>query len=191
MGDILLNSTIVRTIKLVLFVLPLIYVSEVLCIITHEVLGHGLTALLLGGQFSGFAVKWDTMGWALADIPVGAPVTHHILYLASGIIVTTICGVILWGLVFLFRRRPDVQLALLIAAFIFLIDGIDYILWNSYHPIGTGDVSRIILFCHLLEFPDPVVLRWTLFITGVLLFVGVVFYFCTSIFVRVEALVLN
>jgi hypothetical protein len=181
----------VRTIRLVLFVLPLIYVSEVLCIITHEVLGHGLTSLFLGGQFSGFAVKWDTMGWAFADIPVGAPVTHHILYLASGIIVTTICGVILWGLVFLFRRRPDVQLALLIAAFIFLIDGIDYILWNSYHPIGTGDVSRIILFCHLLEFPDPVVLRWTLFITGVLLFAGVVFYFCTSIFVRVEALVLN
>jgi len=34
--------------------------------------------------------------------------------LASGIIVTTLCGVILWGLVFLFRRRPGIQLALLI-----------------------------------------------------------------------------
>jgi len=185
------NNTIARTIRLALFVLPIVYVAEILGTTIHEVLGHGLSAVLLGGQFSGFTVKWDTMGWAFADIPVEAPVTYHILHLASGIIATTLCGAILWGLVFLFRRRPDIQLVLLVGAFIFLIEGIDYIVWNSYHPVLTGDVGKIILFSQVLEFPGSAVLRWVLLITGALLFAGTAFYFCTSIFVRIEALILG
>jgi hypothetical protein len=134
------DNTITRTIRLALFVLPLIYVLEVLDTNIHEVLGHGLTAVLLGGQFYGFTVKWDTMGWALADIQTGATAAYHILFSASGIIATTVCGLILWGLVFLFRRRPDIQLALLVGAFVLLIDGLDYVVWNAYHPIPSGDV---------------------------------------------------
>jgi hypothetical protein len=185
------DNAIARTIKLAFFALPLIYVAEVLDTTIHEVLGHGLTALLLGGQFSGFTVKWDTMGWAFADISVGAPVTHHILSLASGIIATTLCGLILWGLAFLFRRRPDIQLALLVGAFVLLIDGFDYIVWNAYHPVPRGDIGKIILFYKVFELPGFTILRWILFITGALLFAGTVFYFCMSIFVRIEALVLN
>jgi hypothetical protein len=186
------DNTITRIIRLALFVLPLIYVLEVLCTTIHEVLGHGLTAMLLGGQFSGFAVKWDTMGWAFADIPAGAPVTHHMLSLASGMIATTVCGMILWGLVFLFRRRPDIQLALLVGAFVLLIGGLDYIVWNAYYPSPpTGDVGKIILFYQAMEFPGFTVIRWVILITGALLFAGTAFYFCTSIFMRIEALVLN
>jgi hypothetical protein len=186
------NNTIARTIRLTFFVLPLVYVSEVLGTTIHEVLGHGLSAVLLGGQFSGFAIKWDTMGWALADIPAGATVTYHILFSASGIIATTVCGVILWGIVFLFRRRPDIQLALLVVAFIFLIDGLDYVVWNAYYPSPpTGDVGKIILFYQVMEFPGFTILRWLLLITGILLFAGIVFYFCTSIFMRIEILILS
>ena len=129
------------------------------------------------------------MGWAFADLTPGTPA--HILYLASGIIATTVCGAILWGLVFFFRRRPDIQLALLVGAFIFLIDGLDYVVWNAYHPVLPGDVGKIILFYQVMEFPGFTVLRWVLLISGALLFAGTTFYFCTSIFVRVEALVLN
>jgi len=56
------NKIIARTIKLAFFILPIVYVSEILGITIHEVLGHSLSAVLLGGQFSGFTVKWDTMG---------------------------------------------------------------------------------------------------------------------------------
>lgn len=186
------DNAIKRTIMLAFFALPLIYVAEVLCTTIHEVLGHGLTAMLLGGQFAGFTVKWDTMGWAFADLPAGAPVTHQILYLASGIIAATVCGAILWGLVFLFRRRPDIQLALLVGAFVLLIDGLDYIVWNSYHPIPLwGDVGKIILFYQVMEFPGFIAIRWILLIIGALFFAGTAFYFCMSIFVRIEALVLN
>jgi len=119
-------------------------------------------------------------------------VTHHILFLGSGIIATTVCGAILWGLVFLFRRRPDIQLALLIGAFIFLIEGLDYVVWNAYYPSPTtGDVGKIILFYQVMEFPGFTVIRWILLITSALLFAGTVFYFCTSIFIRTEALILS
>jgi hypothetical protein len=186
------DNAITRTIRLAFFALPLIYVAEVLCIITHEVLGHGLTAMLLGGQFFGFTVKWDTMGWALTDLPPGRiPAEYQILFWSSGIIATTVCGMILWGIVFLFRRRADIQLALLVGAFVFLIDGIDYIVWNSYHPVIPGDIGVIILFSQALDFPGSDILRWILLITGALLFAGTAFYFCMSIFVRIEALILN
>jgi hypothetical protein len=148
--------------------------------------------VLLGGQFSGFTVKWDGMGGAFADLPAGgAPPAHTILFWASGIIATTVGGAILWGLVFFFRRRPDIQLALLVGAFIFLIDGMDYIVWNAYHPVPPGDIGVITLLSQVLEVPDPAVLRWVLVITGALLFAGTMFCFCTAIFVRVEALILS
>ena len=186
------SNAITRTIRLAFFALPLVYVAEVLCVITHEVLGHGLTAMLLGGQFFGFTVKWDTMGWALTDLPPGGtPAAYQILFWSSGIIATTVCGMILWGIVFLFRRRADIQLALLVGAFVFLIDGIDYIVWNSYHPVLPGDIGVIILFSQALDFPGSDILRWILLITGALLFAGTMFYFCTSIFIRIEALSLN
>jgi hypothetical protein len=186
------NKIIARTVRLAFFILPIVYVAEILGTTIHEVLGHGLSAVLLGGQFSGFAIKWDTMGWALADIPAGATVTYDILFSASGIIATTVCGMILWGLVFLFRRRPDIQLALLVGAFVLLIDGLDYVVWNAYYPSPPmGDVGKIILFYQVMEFPGFTVIRWVFLITGALLFACALFYFCTSIFVRVEALILN
>ncbi|MFC1792500.1 hypothetical protein ACFL3Q_02815 [Planctomycetota bacterium] len=186
------NNTITRTVRLAFFILPIVYVAGILGTTIHEVLGHGLSAVILGGQFSGFIVKWDAMGGAFASIPAGAPVTYHILHLASGIIATTLCGVILWGLVFFFRRRPDIQLALLVGSFILLIDGIDYIVWNAYHPSPPmGDVGKIILFYQVMEFPGFTVIQWIFLITGVLLFAGTIFYFCTSIFVRIEALILS
>ncbi len=186
------NNTITRAVRLAFFALAIMYVAGMLCTAIHEVLGHGLSAVLLGGQFSGFTVKWDGMGWAFADLPTGGtPAAYQILFWASGIIATTVCGTILWGLVFFFRRRPDIQLALLVGSFILLINGIDYILWNSYHPVLQGDIGRIILFSQVLEFPGSTVLRWILLIAGVLLFAGTVFYFCTSIFIRTEALILS
>jgi hypothetical protein len=192
MSVIRADNAIARAVRLAFFVLPLIYVAEISGAVIHEVLGHGLSAVLLGGQFSGFTVKWDGMGVAFADLPAGEVwVAHEIVHMASGIVATTVCGAMLWGLVFFFRRRPDIQLALFVVAFILLIDGIDYVLWNAYHPVPPGDIGVIILLSQVLEFPDPTVLRWVLVITGGLLFAGTTFYFCTAIFVRVEGLILS
>ena len=110
------DSPIARTAALVLFALPLLYVAPILSTAVHEILGHGLSAVLLGGEFSGFALKWDAMGWAYSHLPADAPAADQIVQLASGVIATAVCGALLWGLVFFFRKRPDIQLVLLIGA---------------------------------------------------------------------------
>ena len=56
------DSPVVRAVSLALFVLPIVYVAEILSVAVHEILGHGLSAVALGGSFSGFTLKWDAGG---------------------------------------------------------------------------------------------------------------------------------
>jgi hypothetical protein len=185
------DSHVRRAVGLALFVLPVGYVAQILSVAVHEILGHGLTALLLGGRFSGFVLKWDAMGWAFCSLPPAAARSHVVLHFASGIIATTICGLILLGLVFLFRTRLDIQLALLVASFVCLMDGIPYVLWNAYQPLPPGDIGWIVTLSCGQHRPETSVLRWGLLVTGVLLLAGTTFYFCSAVFMRMEALILG
>ncbi|NQT14807.1 MAG: M50 family metallopeptidase [Planctomycetes bacterium] len=191
MNAILKRSLISRAVALALFLLPVGYVAGILGVAVHEILGHGWSATLLGGEFSGFVLKWDTMGRAFCVLPSTAPPSHHVFHLASGVIATTICGAILLGLAFLSRKRVDIQLALLVVSFTVLMDGIPYVLWNSYHPVPPGDFGRIISLSCGRQPPEESVIRWALLTLGVLLFAGTTFYFCTSMFMRIEELILN
>ncbi len=178
-----------RGIGLVLFLLPIGYVAEILSVAIHELVGHGLSAVVLGGSFSGFILNWDGMGWAFCDLPSTAPVTHQILHLASGVSAEIAGGVALWGLISFFRTRPDVQVALLVASFVCLIDGISYILWSAYHPVPPGDIGQIIWLSSPTCPPETSVIRWMLLVLGASLFAGTTFYFCIAIFMRIESLV--
>ena len=180
-----------RAAGLGLFLLPIVYVGGILAVAVHEVFGHGLSAVLLGGEFSGFVLKWDAMGWAFSALPPTAPPWHHVLYLASGIVATTICGGVLLGLVFLFRKRTDIQLALLILSFCCLMDGIPYLLWNSYHPVRPGDIGRIILLSCGDSPPELSPVRCALLGLGALLFAATTFHFCAAAFTRMEELILD
>lgn len=191
MNAIFKRSPVSRAAGLALFLVPIAYVAGILGVAVHEILGHGLAAVLLGGEFSGFILKWDTMGSAFCVLPSTAPQSHHVLHLASGVIATTICGAILLGLAFLSRKRADVQLALLVASFVVLMDGIPYVLWNSYHPVPPGDIGRIISLSCGPQPPEDSAIRWALLTVGVLLFAGTTFYFCTSAFMKTEELILN
>ncbi len=145
--------------------------------------------MLLGGDFSGFVLRWDGMGWASCDLPAAAPLSHEVLQLASGIIAEITCGMALWGLVSFFRRRPDVQVVLLVGSFICLTDGASYLLWNAYHAVPPGDVGRIIWLASTTSPPDTSVLRWVLLVAGALLFAGTMLYFYPAVFMRIEALI--
>lgn len=131
------------------------------------------------------------MGWALCGLPASAPLAHHILHLAAGVLAEITCGIALWGLTSLFRRRPDIQVALLIASSICLIDGTSYVLWNAYHPVPPGDIGRIIWLSCGQQAPQDSLIRWAFLISGALLFAGTVFYFYIAVFARVEALILR
>lgn len=147
--------------------------------------------MLLGGTFSGFVLKWDAMGWVFCVLPPTASQLHVVLFFASGVIATTICGLTLLGLAFFFRERHDIQLALFVASLACLMDGIPYVLWNAYQPVPPGDIGWIITLCCGQRLPETSLLRWGLLICGVLLFTGTTFYFCSGVFVRMEALILG
>ena len=191
MGAISKKGLCRRTIFFVLFVLPIVYVAEILGVAVHEILGHGLSTILLGGKFFGFILKWDAMGWAFSYIPPDTPLSYHICYLASGIIVTTILGGIIFGLVFLFNKRIDIQLTLIVISFVCLMDGIPYLVWNSYHPVLPGDIGRIIALLTSQKYTGASAIRWILFTIGIVLFIGITFNFCISFFSRIEKLILN
>jgi len=184
------DSPVGRAIGLALFLLPIEYVAEILSVAVHEILGHGLSAVVLGGSFYGFVMNWDGMGQAFCDLPSAAPLMHQVLHLAAGVIAEITCGVVLWGLISFFRRRPDLQLVLLMASSICLIDGTSYVLWNAYHPVPPGDIGRILWLSSPTWPPETSILRWMLLAVGALLLAGTTLYFYTAIFVRIEALIL-
>ena len=179
-----------RAVSLALFLLPIVYLADMVSVAVHEILGHGLSAVLVGGTFSGLMVKWDGMGVALCDLPVAAPLAHCILFLASGVMAEMVFGVLLLGFAMLLRGRPDIQLVPLIVAFICVIDGASYVLWNAYRPVPPGDIGSIVLLLSAEQLPEVSTVRWALLAAGALLFLGATFYFCVSVFVRVEALIL-
>lgn len=184
-------SPIRRGICLAFFALPVLYVSLILSTAVHEILGHGLCAMLLGGEFSGFVLKWDGMGWAYSDLPATASLSHHILYLASGIAANLTCGAVLLGTALLLRTRPSAQLALFIISFTCLIDGSSYILWDAYHPVPLGDIGRILWLWAGPQFAHVSTIRWVLLVVGGLLFVGTTFCCCALAFTRAETLILG
>ena len=190
-SDTTASSLVVRAVRLAFLTLPVIYMAGIFGSVVHEVVGHGLAAILLGGEFHGFKVQWDTMAWAYAGLPDGASLSRQILYLASGTMATTLFGLILWGLVRPFRRSPAIQLVLLIAAFVVLIDGFSYILWDAWKPFPRGDLGRIIWMAGGPLTFEGIFVQWSLLLTSTALFAGATFYFCRAIFIRIEALILQ
>jgi hypothetical protein len=180
-----------RGIGLVLFLLAIGYVAEILSVATHEIVGHGLSAVLLGGTFSGFVLRWDGMGWAFCDLPSSVTLVHHVLHLASGVVAEISCGLMFLVLTLLLRKRPDIQLVLLVISSICLVDGSSYVLWNAYHPVAPGDIGQIIWLSCGPQLPEVSVIRWTLLVIGAILFAGTTFCLYTAVFVRIEALIVR
>ena len=83
------------------------------------------------------------------------------------------------------------QLVLLIAAFIVLIDGLSYILWDAWKPFPRGDFGRIIWMSGGPLTLDGVFVQWSLLLSSAALYAGATFYFYRAIFIRIEALVLH
>src|SRR5688572_22171752 len=76
----------VRYFVLVLYLAPVAYCGALLGIAVHEFIGHGVTAWALGGEFSGFALRANVMGWAWAYPARDAPGWHEVAILAGGVI---------------------------------------------------------------------------------------------------------
>jgi peptidase M50B-like protein len=142
---------------------PLGYVGTLAAVAVHEVLGHGLAAILLGGRLHGFVIHWDGMGWASTSLPEGAPSSHLALKLAAGAVATTFFGGLFLGLAFWRRRDVFLPVALALLSAVFVLDGSIYMFWSAYFPEPPGDFARIILLTGSAGW------RWTFMLVGLFL----------------------
>ena len=159
-----------RLFALLVFLLPAAYVATLLAVIVHEVVGHGGTALLLGGQLQGFEVHWDAMGWARIRLPSGTTTAGYALHLAGGASATAFLGAALLGMALRLRKCLFGSMALAVASSAFVLDGSIYMFWSSWLPNPPGDFSRIIA----MTSPSP--WRWVFLCLGFTLTVVFAFF---------------
>lgn len=132
-----------RTGALTAVLLPAAYAGFLFDVLVHEAVGHGGTALILGGSFKGMVIQWDGMGWAWANAAPGAPVWHELAILAGGVASSAFVGIILLIAAASLRRRLILCTILLLFALNCVLSSQSYLLWNSYHPVPPGDFGRI------------------------------------------------
>lgn len=133
-----------RLLILIGFLLPIGYVGVIIGVTSHELLGHGVTALLLGGRFEGFVVKPDGMGWAIAYAAPDAPAWHSVIIYAGGVTATVIVGSVLLIAGILIRRSLWLSASLFLLAGATLLDSAAYTFWSALYPGTLGDAAMIV-----------------------------------------------
>lgn len=124
-----------------LFAIPIGYVGLISAVVVHEVLGHGCTAVLVGGEFSKFDVQFDGYGRAWTHTSSDAA---RVAVLAGGIASGLLLGTVLCLVARARALEPRLRLALLILAASSFHDALPYGLWDALVPGGHGDVSQIL-----------------------------------------------
>lgn len=130
--------------RAVLLLLPVAYAAQLLATATHEFLGHGLTALLVGGRFTGLSLAWDGMGSATVRASEGAGTGARIAVLAGGVAATCVGGLLLLLAALRTRNGPG-RWVLLVLSATFLLEGAPYAFWSAWRIEGRGDIGRILL----------------------------------------------
>lgn len=125
-------------------VLPYAYLGLLLAVAIHEFVGHGLTAIMVGGSFTGVQLEFDGMGWAQATAPPDAATWKYTAVMAGGVISTMVAGIILLSLGWRTRRQPWIALPLLAIAANQILEGAPYLFWNAVHPVPPGDIAAIV-----------------------------------------------
>ena len=159
------KSFLKRFFIFLLFALPFAYIGIMFAVTIHEISGHGLGSLVLGGTFDGFTLKPDGMGWANVDTS-NISITKQALVYLIGPASTLVWGIILLIFAYALRKRFFTSLGVLILALNCLLEGPPYIFWNAIKPLPPGDIGRI------LELIPSASLRFTLMIIGGIITLG-------------------
>lgn len=123
-----------------LVVVPLAYASMLAGTVVHEVLGHGLTAIAVGGEFHGFVIRADGAGYARTS----GDENHRIAVLAAGIVVTTVVGFALLLAARRLRGRDFACVAALVPALLFLQESGSYAFWGALVGRPPADFGKIV-----------------------------------------------
>ena len=162
-----------RMIALAMFLLPTAYLAGVLSVLAHEVLGHGITAWIVGGTFRGFAINWDGGGWAMAAAPPGSPEWKEIAVLAGGCLAETEVGLLCLLLTIPYRRRFYMKTALLLVGYFCLTEALSYVFWGLYQPSSAqGQEGLIADFTRIYQITGNAYLHSVLMPAAGLLFLA-------------------
>lgn len=175
-----IGSFVWRLSVLLLFMVPIVYIGALLAVVIHEILGHGLAALCVGGEFKGFLLKWDVMGYAFAYPPASAVRRDTIVILSAGVVATILSGIAFLILAFIKKHQFFTHIVFLLFATHCLLEGLPYTFWNAYNPAPPGDINRI------LALSGSSFLRWFLMFLCGALTVIVIIVMNTMIFRAIE-----
>lgn len=147
-----------RPLPFVLLTLAAFLVARWLGIGLHEVAGHGLFAVLVGGSFYGVYVSPVT-GFAMVHLPVGTAVAAEALVVLAGILVEILLGL------FLFLLYPRVRtfvgrLFVLTLLEVLLVYAFAYLALGAFEGTG-GDSARVVAVSGAPH------LGWALFAVGI------------------------
>jgi hypothetical protein len=129
-----------RLVAAALVFVPLAYSSLIASIVVHEVLGHGLTSLAVGGRFDGFVIHADGFGYAMTSGYAG----HEVAVLAAGNVVSMALGVLLLFTARRLRGREFACIAALVPALLLVEDAGSYAFWGALSARPPSDFGRIV-----------------------------------------------
>jgi hypothetical protein len=165
----------------ILALAPFGYLGILAGVAVHEVIGHGLTSLAVGGEFLGFQLDFDGMGYAIVPLKDSTGGWRRAVVLSGGVVATFVFGLALFLGGYGLRRRPWAALPLIIVSFGLLMDGIPYIFWNALKPVPPGDVGKVI------EMTGSSLLRVVLIVVGGLSMIAITWAFTTLLFAILQS----
>lgn len=160
---------------MLLFSFPVTYLGIILAVFIHEVIGHGLSALLLGGQFNGFGLALDGLGWAKLGTD-HLPAAKIALILLAGSFSTAVFSLFCIALWKIFRKHHFTALTFLFLSITSALDGLPYFFWDAIYQGGIGDFSVIQLLYPRHGFRIPAILVSGLLMLFVLIWFNVAYY---------------
>lgn len=133
------------------------YIGALFAVAVHEIIGHGLISLLVGGDFKGFMISFEAYGWA--DTPSAFESRDTAVpVLIGGAGSTIVAGFVMGCAAWNSRKRLVVGGPLAVIAANLLLEGGLYMLVNGIYAVPPGD------FGHLIEIAP--VFRWPVIIVG-------------------------
>ena len=137
--DLETQPTLRRVGPLLAFALPWAYAVYLGAVLVHEVLGHGVTAWIVGGRFTGMSITLDGGGWAMAN---GGD--HQWIVTAAGSVVGVTTGIVFLWLSTRQRARYPLRLALLLFGAMLVINDTSYPFWGSFFAGRPSDYGRLV-----------------------------------------------
>ncbi len=131
-----------RILSFLAFAVPVAYIGTLVTVIIHEIIGHGLTGILIGGKATGLLLRADGFGSVLfSEFPNNIP--GMVAMFLAGPLATLVVGSVAIIFAWIWRKSYFLSLTLLILGANMLLEGPPYLFWNAYNHIPPGDVGKI------------------------------------------------